>query len=807
MFKRFPLASRFTCFVLLPILFALVLAYAYLRRSLPEFDSKVHKVGVHAKTIISRDERGIVYINAQTDEDAYFAMGYAQAQDRLWQLELERRLAEGKLSEIFGRDTIQQDAWMRTLGLYKSAASSWSHLSPQAQASLVAYANGVNTWISQHKVLPPEFLILGVQPEPWRPIDSLAWAKVFALDLAGNMWDEISNLVVAQYLSPGQVRDLLGSEVSGVQQAPSPDEAWFNLEQELQNKWALGGRYVGSNAWVVAGKHMQGGQAALANDPHLGLKMPSLWYAAHLRGARLDAGGMTLVGLPVVIFGYNTSIAWGGTSMMADVQDLRIERVNPANPDQYWHDSRWVDFGLHVENIGVKADFPTWLRAPREPVKIRVRDSMDGPIVSDVVDALDQPMALRWVALDPDDASYEAFYRIDYASDWQSFKEAFRGYVAPALNMLYIDKDNHIGSFGVGRIPIRAGGDGRIPEPGWDERYRWTGYIPFQDWPQTFDPSSGYIVSANNKPVNDKYPYFISSHWAPPARAQRISQMLQQEITARLPITIADFQRTQADTKDLSAMSLLTYMKQVHPANDMQGKVLAILQNWDGTMQRSSPAAAIFSVWSRYLGKRLYADTLESYWGKAPQVTVLDQLISNVDYDRILATLTDPSGSWCQAPDGQGVGYTCASITQAALGDTIAELTRSCGSDPSAWHWGDIHYTYYAHTPFSKVPSLAPWFERRISNGGSPNSIDVANAMYQESDGYRQTFGPGFRQIMQPGNDGMFHDWIMNSTGQSGNMLSKHYADMVAPFRNVDYILMQHRAVSSGLEQIVLLPR
>ncbi|WP_426268872.1 penicillin acylase family protein [Dyella kyungheensis] len=804
MFKRYPLSSRFACFVLIPLLLLIAAGYGYLRRSLPAIDGQPRKMAVSGRTVISRDAHGIVYIEAGTDDDAYFALGYAHAQDRLWQLELERRLAQGRLSEIFGRDTIQQDAWMRTLGLYASAASSWTHLSPEAQASLTAYANGINARLAEHPVLPPEFLIMGIRPEPWRPLDSLAWSKVFALNLAGNMWDEISNSVAAQYLTGDQMQDLLGYRISlkSTGLAAKTPVSWLGLQASLQNNWKLGGKYVGSNAWAVSGKYMQGGQAALANDPHLGLQMPSLWYAAQLKGKLLDAGGMTLVGMPVIVFGHNASIAWGGTSMMADVQDLRVERINPDNAEQYWHDGRWTNFGARVESIGVKADFPTWLRAPREPVKIRVRTTVDGPVVSDVIDSLEQPMALRWTALDPDDASYEAFYRLGYATDWQSFREAFRGYVAPALNMVYIDKANHFGSFGVGRIPLRLAGDGQVPEPGWDDTYRWTGYIPFKDWPQTFDPPSGYVVSANNKPVDDSYPYFISSHWAPPARALRIGQLLKERIDSGTPLTVADFGHMQADTKDLSASSLLAYLKQVKPANDKEARALAPLQAWNGDMQQDSPAAALFFVWSRHLGERLFANSLQTFWNRSRQTAALDKLIVNAGYDRILAALTDVRGGWCEATGERS----CASILRSALDDALAELARSSGSDPSKWSWGGIHYTYYAHTPFSKIASIAPWFERRVPNGGSPNSIDVANAMYQESDGYRQTFGAGFRQIMQQGSDGVFRDWLMNSTGQSGNVLSRHYADMVVPFRNVDYTEMKQAPASGGHETIVLLP-
>ncbi len=812
MFKSYPMTSRFLSFVLFPLLAAAIGCLLYLRSSLPAADGRSIKAGVLQGAEITRDDNGMLIINAKTDRDAFFALGFAHAQDRMWQLELERRIAGGRLSEVFGRTTLPQDVWMRSLGLYDSAELAWSKLSLDAQASLTAYAAGINAWLDQNYVLPPEFIALGVRPSPWREVDSLAWAKVFALNLGSNMWNEISNLVASQYLGKEQMIDLLGYTQSDLSPTAKPTDLaigaaltdLFAFQKNLGSEMNTDGRYVGSNAWVVSGKFMQDGRATLANDTHLGLRIPSQWYVAHLKGDRLDVSGMTLVGLPVVIFGQNGEIAWGGTSMTADVQDLYIEQPNPEDPTQYKQEGGWVGFQTHSETINIKADFPASLRAGVEPLKIQVRKTLHGPIVSDVIGAFDQPVALRWAGLDPDDTSYESFFRVNYAHDWSSFKDAFKTYVAPALNMLYADKSNNIGSIGVGRIPIRAKGQGRFPVAGWTNEYAWSGYIPFKDWPQRFNPDKGYIVSANDKLVDSDYPYFISANWAPPNRARRIEQLLQDKISNGELISIDYVGRMQGDTVNLGVQGLLEYLKQVTPDGSEQQRALNYLSAWEGDMARDSQAAAIFFVWARHLREELFSPALEDYWNKQRQGDEIKKIVSSTSYDQLLNALTARSSNWCGSETGAD-GRPCASLLSHSLNMAIKELKKLRGSDMDSWRWGDIHQTLYEHTPFSGIDSLAPIFERRIPSGGSPDTINVANAVYVESVGYEQTFGAGFRQIIQIKDASVRHIY-MNSAGQSGNVLGKHYDDMIKPFRDVQYYVLNESSMAESKAHLTIAP-
>ena len=807
MFKSYPLLSRSLLFVVLPVSAALIACLMYLWGSLPVADGRVIKAGVSQRVELTRDENGVIVVNAQTDRDAFFAIGFAHAQDRMWQLELERRMAAGRLSEIFGRSAVAQDAWMRALGLYEAAEQSWSRLSPDARASLTAYAAGVNAWLAQDHVLPPEFIALGLRPEPWREVDSLAWCKVFALNLSNNMWNETSNMIASQYLSKEQMVDLLGYSQSDLWAAAPRDvmseqvaAGLLAFSEGLESELKIGGRYVGSNAWVVSGRLMQGGQATLANDPHLGIQMPSPWYVARLKGDRLNVSGMMLVGLPVVIFGQNGDIAWGGTNLMADVQDLYIEQPNPADPTQYKRPDGWASFDVRSEVINIRADFPASFRAPVEPVRVQFRRTLDGPVISDIIGAFDQPVVLKWTALDPDDTSYESFLRVNYAHDWDTFKDSFQMYVAPALNMVYADKSNNIGSIGIGRIPVRSKGEGRLPVPAWTNEYRWTGYIPFKDWPQRFNPEEGYIVSANNRPVGPDYPYFISADWAPPNRARRIEQLLQEKVSRGEPISLDYIGQMQGDTVDLSVRGLLDYLRRVPSNGAEQQKALGYLQNWDGNMSRDSQGAAIFFVWVRHLREGLFWTTLKDSWNKKEQSAEMERMVSETSYDQMLHALTEQPSAWCG-----GAGASCAPQLSRSLDETIGELKKLRGSNMDSWRWGDIHHTFYEHLPFSKVTWLASVFERKLPNGGSPDTINVANAVYKRAEGYDQTLSASFRQIIQVGGPSTRHMY-MNSTGQSGNVLSAHYDDMVKPFRDVQYRVLDGGPAARSRADLTITP-
>ncbi|GAB3356883.1 penicillin acylase family protein [Lysobacter tyrosinilyticus] len=746
-----------------------------------------------APATIRRDAQGVAHIRASTDADAFFAVGYAHAQDRLWQLELQRRIARGRLSEVFGDKTINTDAWLRTLGIYESTASAWQSLTPQAQQSLTAYTAGINAWIAEGHELPIEFRILHISPARWTERDSLAWVKMFALDLGGNFSKEMRHYIARQSLSDTQLSAFFPTYPSDAPTTIEPGHPFntaplaslLELQDQLQRDYGLAMPRTGSNAWVVSGRHTRDGAALLANDPHLGLKIPSLWYAISIETPRLKTSGMGLVGLPLVVLGRNESIAWGGTNMMADTQDLFFERVDETG-QRYEINGRWERFQTREEVIQVRADFPQTLRKQYAPIKLQVRSTRHGPVISDRYGVFNQPVALRWTGLDSNDTSYESFFRLDYARNWTEFSEALQRHVAPAMNIVYADRQGNIGYIGAGRLPIRKQGQGTLPSPGWDDAYGWSGYVPPSEWPQTYNPPSGYIVTANNKVVGPSYQYFISDDWAPPARAQRIEQLLNRSIADGKRLTIEDIQRMQGDTIDLQAAAMMRFLRTRLPKGEHQSTAARYLKSWDGDMRADSQAAAIFHTWMRHFRQAIFSNRLRSNWGNEQATELMESLTDSVETDQLLAIAQKDDQRWCDDRNTTSV-ENCDALLASSLESALWELHKLKGDwSMESWGWGTMQATLYEHVPFSQSKALAKIFERRIGNGGSANSISVAASKYAGSEGYLQSFGAGFRQVFSLKPDGIRHIY-MNSTGQSGNIFSPHYDDMVEPFRNVTY--------------------
>ena len=529
------------------------------RQPYPQTRGRIRLQGLTAEVEVLRDRYGVPHIYARSAEDLFFAQGFVHAQDRFWQMEFWRRISSGRLSELFGKSTLETDKFLRTLGLYRVAQREVELLSPDTRRYLEAYAAGVNAYALKRRParLGLEFALLALQGvkvriQPWTPADSIAWGKMMAYDLGGNHETERLHLDVlrsaglrgwASFFAPyrpdmpitvndEELRRMLGAALGLGGAAPATGT----------------GLVVGSNNWVVSGRRTASGKPLLANDMHLAIQMPSIWYEIALHGVAEDGTvrrtaacpfqvrGLSFPGAPGVIAGHNDRIAWGHTNLGGDVQDFYVERLNPDNPDQYEVNGRWVDMEVRVETIKVrKAD---------EPVRLRVRTTRHGPVLSDralwselggytVTPGREFPdgvgltaVALRWTALEPG-RLFEAVLRLDRASDFREFREALRYWDVPAQNIVYADVDGNIGYQVPGLQPIRARGHGLAPAPGWTDQYEWTGYIPYEKLPYLFNPEEGYIVTANARMAGPSYPYFLGSEYllrgtgAPHPRADR----------------------------------------------------------------------------------------------------------------------------------------------------------------------------------------------------------------------------------------------------------------------------------------------
>ncbi len=795
-YRSKPITVLFLLFVMVPLISGSFYVYKIIASTLVDNSGEVMVKGVKSPVTISREENGVTHIKAEFDSDAFYAIGVAHAQDRLWQLEIQRRMSSGTLAEIFGKGAVNFDIYIRTLGIRSSAEASWNSLNQESQQSLESYVSGVNSWIEKNHQLPLEFMLLGITPQPWSPIDSLAWLKMFSLSLAGNYQEDLNRLITRQTLGQVKAQNLLADvNISSPVTVPEMSaEQLDNLagvleySKSLERKWGIGGKNIGSNAWVISGEHSADGKATLANDPHLALDLPSQWYAVSVKADELHVAGMSLVGLPLVILGKNEHIAWGGTNMMADTMDLYYEEINTADNSQYRRGDRWLDFQEELETIHVKADFPAFLRAPLEPLELKIRRTDHGPIITDLIGSAEHAISLRWLGAESDDGSYNAFLKLNYANDWRSFKAAMQEHKAPALNLFFIDREDNIGYLGVGKIPVRGKGTGALPVNGADLDSAWLGYIPLAEMPQSFNPEQGYLFSANNNVAGANYAYAISNDWAEPERAEQIDHLINQHIARGSKLSIPDHKRMHLDMTDRQALKVLPELLNVESGDEDINHLLKYLNEWDGNADSDSVAATIFFTWTRHLKRHLFLDDFKGYWGNPAIQMRQRSIVRSVSLLRLRRALSDSRKAvndpsyidWCDKIDTTE-HETCTDIKLEALEDTHYQLTKLLGSDMDDWDWGRAHKAEYNHRPFSSFKGLDIFFERRISTGGSPNAINVSSFHFDPNEGYIQSVGATFRQIMNFSDDDENHIFI-NATGQSGNVVSKNYDDMMDDF-------------------------
>lgn len=802
-YRQHLLLKRTILFIILPLIGFGFYLRGFLLSSLPDFTGKFYVSHIGDEVTISRDEHGVPSIVAQSDQDAFFAMGYVHAQDRLWQLEFQRRLATGRLSEVFGYHLLTQDKWMRTLGLRQAAELVEAQLSPSAKASLQAYAEGVNTYLAQVQTLPPEFGFLGIKPEPWQVLDSLTWVKFFALSQAKNINTEVHYHLAQQGLSSQHVQALFpgvqsdGSQVALAQSTSDALKGMLAMQKQLETEFQVGGKNVGSNAWVVSGSRSASKRPILANDPHLGLQIPSLWYTAAIKGDELDVAGMTLVGLPLVIFGHNNRIAWGGTNLMADVQDLFIEQFNPSNPNQYRSGDTWLEVETRQEVIQVRAEAPASLRPALEPVIHNVRTTLRGPIVSDSLGVFEQPVSLSWSGLVANDTTYEAMLKVNYAQSWPAFTSALTEFTAPALNFLYADVAGNIGHQTAGWLPRRGAGEGMAILAGERPREGWLGRVPFADMPRVFNPESGFLYQANDGQTVVSDEVFISHDFADPARGERIRQLLQQNIAKQGGVTLESMQQMQTDVMDLSAAPVVALLTAVEAETHQQQAAIDALSQWQGQMHKDSYQATLFHVWTKYLRRNLVQSNLKDVWSRDEQRAQSLNIAAQIDTSDLPRLLNQPA-LWC------GQESQCQSLVLQSLDQAISEIEKFFGDDVQDWFWGDMQHTYYQHTPFSQVKMLNVFFERQQPAGGSPNSINVASSTFNKSEGYRKTFGAGFRFVIDMAGKAPNMNYI-NSVGQSGHFLSDHYDDMIPLFDRGELLTLGHPDAPKTV--LTLLPR
>lgn len=740
------------------LLAAVVGIYGVAVSSLPRSTGLLELPGLRDTVEVARDDRGVPVITAANDHDAYFALGFVHAQDRLFQMEFLRRLGSGRLAEAVGPAGLSSDRFMRTLGLRQAAESSLAAIDEQTRQALVAYAAGVNAFLGTREgPLPPEFLLLRLEPEPWAPADSLLWQRLMALRLSGNWGEEALRAALLDVLPPESVAELW---------PPASDDAPTTLGTlpgpvfaSLLDAWpAALAPTLASNAWAVAGSRSATGAPLLANDPHLGLSLPNLWYLADLRTPDWRATGATVPGVPFHVLGHNGRLAWGFTTTHSDTMDLFLEES--AGPGRYATPTGPAAFTERTEVIAVR-DAPDDL--------LPVRATRHGPVVSDLLD-LPLPdgsiLALSAAALAPDDRSAAALRRLNRADTWDAAVAALRAYHAPQQNVFIADSAGTIGFLAPGRVPVRKGGRGLVPHPGTDGAFDWDGWLPFSALPQSINPPSGRLVNANNKPVPSTYPHLLAVHWPPPYRAARIEEALAGLDKA----TTDDMRRLQLDSHSGVFKALWPLMADTRAAGPGEAAALARLRAWDGAMAVDRAEPLIFTAWRLTLERTLFADELGTLFGRWQG-----------SHPRLLARVLagETRTPWCDNV-ATPARETCADQLESSLSDTLASLNEEFGP-PEAWRWGDAHAVRLEHPVFSRIPVLADLTTLWAEMDGSEETVN-RGGFSGRGDSWRQRLarvhGAGLRAVYDLEN--LDSSGFVIAAGQSGHPLSPHYRDFMA---------------------------
>ena len=746
--------------LVLLIILAVIGANVFLSRSLPETKGEITLPGLLEPVTVIRDAKGVPHVKAENQQDLYLAQGYIQAQDRLFQMDLSRRQASGRLSEVIGEKTLDNDKYFRTLGLRRAAEASYASYTSEGKAALENFAKGVNLYMDELKEngkWPVEFTLLGYEPEKWTPVDSLTIGKYMAFDLGGNWQDQAFREYLLQTFPKDKAYDLFPDY---------PKDAPYIIgkeELDIENSFAkavVPYEFNGSNNWVVSGKKTASGQPLLADDPHLGLATPSIWYQMHLESPDVNVSGVIFAGIPGIILGHNEDVAWGVTNTGPDVQDLYIEKRNPKNSEEFLYKKKWEKAEIVDEPIKVK---------DAKTLDYKVTITRHGPVISEFAGQTgkDKVLALRWTALDPS-AELEAVLNMNKAKNWEEFEKALLKFETPAQNFVFASTDGTIAYKANGKIPIRKKGDSMLPVPGWTDEYEWESFIPFDELPKTVNPEEGFISTANNKVISDDYPYHISNNWAQPYRQMRIQEYLK----ANKKLTADDMKTLQMDQLNLQAKEFAPQFVDVLKDTDgkQEKKALAILKKWNHIDSADAAAPMIFNRWMQKIADTLLEDqvpeeTLKLFNGKRSAV---DQLLRR-------ALEGDP-GPWVEEAGG------LEKVLNLSLRDTLQELEESQGRDIADWEWGDFHQVRFDH-PLSSVSPLNYLFNM---DGGIPvggSSVTVQAAAFTEEGTVNH--GGSWRFVIDLSDISRAYHLV--GPGQSGNVKSKWYHDQLEDWADGTY--------------------
>ncbi|HEY9564204.1 MAG TPA: penicillin acylase family protein [Nocardioides sp.] len=804
-------ASYVTAALVLTLIATLLTGTVLVRRPFPLVDGEIELAGLKGNVQVIRDDNGIPQIYADTTSDLMLAQGFVHAQDRFFEMDVRRHITAGRLSELFGESTLETDKMVRTMGWRRVAERELPMLEPETRAALQSYADGVNQYLDNrsNSRIALEYTVLGLggldyTPEKWTPVDSLAWLKAMAWDLRGNMEDEIARAMLSVSHTESEVADLYPSypyaehepivtqgalvdgryepraTEPGSRDPARPGYTADQLDVLDETRKALGsvpelvgqGPGIGSNSWVIDGEHSATGEPLLANDPHLSTSIPGIWYQVglHCRTISSDCpfnvSGFSFSGVPGVVIGHNDDIAWGFTNLGPDVTDLYLERVIGK---QWEYDGELRPLQIRQETIQVRDG---------EDFELTIRETDHGPLVSDVSselstvganaeitgeDPTNHAVALRWTALDPAPTA-DAILGLNRASNWDEFRAAAASFSVPAQNLVYADREGHIGYQAPGRIPIRkSGNDGTRPAAGWLPENDWSGKdIPFDSLPKAFDPEEGFIVTANQAAVGESYGPHLTDDWDYGYRSQRIRELLEGEGD----VSVSEMADIQVDDFNSFASVLVPRLLDIELPGGYRRDGQEELADWDHHQPADSAGAAYFNiVWRNVLELTFHDEMRESLHpdGGSRWWLVMTNL------------LDDPRNSWWDNKDTRHVERR-DEILRDAMIEASDDIVRLLARNPADWEWGRLHRLDLRHQTLgeSGIAPVEALFNRlgaRIGGGGS-----IVNATnWDANEGFTVTSAPSMRMVVSMAD---FDDsrWI-NLTGVSGHAFHRNYTD------------------------------
>ncbi|MBM2577080.1 penicillin acylase family protein [Jannaschia sp. Os4] len=766
-------------------------------RSLPDYDASVEVGGIAAPVEIVRNTHDVPHIFGESEADVFFGLGYAHAQDRLWQMTLLRRTAQGRLSEVFGDATIRTDELLRRLGLYRAAQASVAAQDPQTMAMLRAYADGVNARL---RVVnegaegrgAPEFFLFEPSIAPWTPADSIAVVKLMALQLSGHASEEVRRARAAialgedadtrlQDLHPDIPGDGVVEMAAHLADAPTR----FARAEPDPMLWPIrpAGLAGASNSFAVAAERSAMGGAILANDPHLSLTAPSIWYLARLQLSTGGAIGGTIPGMPILLVGRNEHVGWGLTSSYLDDQDILMEELNPEDPTRYRTPDGWAEFETERSILLVK---------DRDPVTLTLRRTVNGPVLSGSqfdVGAVTPPRhvaALSWTGLSREDTSLRTGLDLMRATTLEEARAAGEHFVAPSQNLMLADAEG-VSMQLIGAIPDRDAAhatEGRIPALGWEAANRWRGTKPYDANP-TWSEGEDMLGNTNNKLLDAPFPDHLSHHWGDSQRVQRMQAMME----ARAVHTRDSLIEMQQDSVSVTARALLPlvgadlwFTGEAAAAGTPERRrqdALRILGEWNGDMSEHLPEPLIYAAWMRALQDRLIRDDLGPLADEypRPEPLFLERVFRDIE----------GAGAWCDVVQSSRV-ETCTDIARLALDDALQELEDAYGGDPRSWRWGDAHEARHDHPVLGDQPGLGLIVNIRQSTSGGDHTLQRARTSGEGDAPYANVHAAGYRGVYD------FADpessVFIISTGQSGHPLSRHYDDLGELWRRGEYIPM-----------------